>query len=188
MPQAQPVSRREAIRYLGLIGAGMAAGACTPLRIVTHSYPDDFKHDVELVERALRAFVVTVIPGAAPDSPNLTRAHLDRHYLFASYAAFFAADLSKRSGDRFGERAFDQLTIERRTVVIQDGLAGDATTRKLYQGAIYLAQVSFYGGIYDDDAGCPLIDFPGRYRGVEVSYGDCHRFLPTTLTANGNYA
>ena len=188
MQQAQLVSRREAIRYLGLVAAGVAAGACTPLRVISHSYPREFKHDGDLVERVLRAFVVTVIPGAPTDSPHLTRAHLDHQYPFASYAGFFAADLAKRAGDRFGEEAFDRLTLEQRTAVIQDGLAADGTTRKLYQGAIYLAQISFYGGIYDDDAGCALIDFPGRYQGAEVSYDDCHRFLPSSLTDNGNYA
>lgn len=187
MHRDQGISRRDAVRYLGLITAGMAAGACTPLRILTHSYPDDFKHAPELVDRVLRAFVSTVIPGA-PDSPNLARAYTDRQYPFASYAAFFAADLCRRSRDRFGKEAFDRLTVKERTAVIQDGLAADGTTHKLYQGAIYLAQVSFYGGIYDDDVGCALIDFPGRYQGDQVSYDDCHRFLPRALTENGNYA
>lgn len=181
------ISRRDAVRYLGLITAGMAAAACTPLRILTHSYPADFKHAPELVDRILRAFVSTVVPGA-PDSPNLARAYTDRQYPFASYAEFFAADLCRRSRDRFGNDAFDRLTITERTAVIQDGLAADGTTKKLYQGAIYLAQVSFYGGIYDDDAGCALIDFPGRYRGETISHNDCHRFLPPALTDNGNYA
>ena len=188
MHQSKWISRREAVRCLSLITAGLAAAACTPLRIVTHSYPDDFKHDANLVDRVLRAFVSTVIPGAPADSPQLVRAYLDRNYPFASYAGYFAADLSRRSGDRFGEEAFYRLTIDQRTAVIQDGLAADATTRKLYQGAIYLAQISFYAGIYDDDAGCPLIDFPGRYRGEDVSYEGAQRFLPTASTQSGNYA
>lgn len=181
------ITRRDAVRWLGLITAGVAAAACTPLRILTHSYPRDFKHAPELVDRILRAFVSTVVPGA-PDSPNLARAHTDGRLPFASYAEFFAADLCRRSQDVFGTDAFDQLTAKERTAVLQNGLAADATTRKLYQGAIYLAQVSFYGGIYDDDAGCALIDFPGRYRGTDISYDDCHRFLPPSLTDNGNYA
>jgi hypothetical protein len=72
--------------------------------------------------------------------------------------------------------------------VIRDGLEADGTTRKLYQGAIYLAQIAFYGGIYDDDAGCPLIDFPGRYRGDPVTYDDAHQFLARAQTPGGNHA
>ena len=188
MRHAQSVSRREAVRSLGLMAAGLAAGACAPLRILTRSFPAEFKHRPDVVDRVLRAFVSTVIPGADPDAADLTRAYTDPHYPFARYAAFFASDLTRRAHDRFGEHAFDRLTINQRTVVIRDGLAADGTTRKLYGGAIFLAQVSFYGGIYDDDTGCPLIDFPGRYRGDAVSYDDAQRFLPGALTHTGNYA
>jgi len=188
MRHAQSVSRREAVRSLGLMAAGLAASACAPLRILTGSYPDEFKHRPDVVDRALRAFVSTVIPGADPDAADLTRAYTDPHYPFARYAAFFASDLTRRAHDRFGEHAFDRLTINQRTAVIRDGLEADGTTRKLYQGAIYLAQIAFYGGIYDDDAGCPLIDFPGRYRGDAVTYEHAHHFLPRALTPGGNHA
>jgi hypothetical protein len=181
------ISRRDVLRILGLITAGMAAGACTPLRILTGAYPDDFKHSGDKVERVLRAFVVAVIPGAPLQSRDLVRAYFDRAYPFAPYAAFLAADLCERACERFGHDRFWDLDGAQRTHVISDGLAADATTRKLYGGAIFLAQVSFYGGIYDDDTGCPLIDFPGHYRGAAVSYDDAERFLPTALTDTGNY-
>lgn len=188
MRHTQSVSRRDVIRSLGLMAAGLAAGACAPLRILTRSFPAEFKHRPDVVDRVLRAFVSTVIPGADPDAADLTRAYVDPGYPFARYAEFFASDLARRAHDRFGEHAFDRLTINQRTVVIRDGLAADGTTRKLYQGAIYLAQIAFYGGIYDDDAGCPLIDFPGRYRGDPVTYADAHQFLPPAQTPGGNYA
>ena len=161
--------------------------ACTPLRIITRAYPDDFKHGSDKVERVLRAFVVTVIPGAPANSRDLVRAYVDRAYPFAPYAAFFASDLCDRACERFGHGRFWELELRQRTQVISDGLAADATTRKLYGGAIFLAQVSFYSGIYDDDTGCPLIDFSGRYRGDAVSYDDPQRFLPDALTRSGNY-
>ncbi len=188
MAQHPAVTRREAIRYLGLITAGLAAGACTPLRIVTRSYSDDFKRDAELVDRVLRSFATTIIPGAPADSANLVRPFHDRDYPFAPYAQFFASDLCRRSYDRFGHGEFCRLTLAQRTQVVSDGLAADGTTRKLYGGAIFLMQVSFYGGIYDDARGCPLIGFPGRYQGDPVSYDDGGRFLPWSLTASGNYA
>lgn len=188
MQHTQSVSRRDVVRSLGLMAAGLVASACAPLRILTHAYPDEFKHHPDVVDRALRAFVATVIPGADPEAADLTRAFRDPRYPFAPYAEFFAADLARRAHDRFGEHGFAQLTLHQRTAVIRDGLKADETTRKLYQGAIYLAQISFYGGIYDDDAGCPLIDFPGRFRGDPVTYADAHKFLPRAQTLGGNHA
>ena len=187
MEQGKNVSRRAVLRTLGLAASALIAAACTPLRIVTGSFPEAFKQDGDLVRRVLRAFVLAVIPGARPDAPDLDRALLDPSYPFASYAEFFAADLSRRSRARFGQATFDRLSLAHRTAVIGDGLGADATTRKLYQGAIYLTQIAFYGGIHDDERGCALIDFPGRFRGGEISYEDCERFLPSALTANGNY-
>lgn len=188
MELGRQISRRDVLRTLGLITAGVALGACTPLRIITRAYPDEFKHVGDNVERVLRAFVMTVIPGAPANSRDLVRAYVDRDYPFAPYAAFFASDLCDRACERFGHGRFWELDGRQRAQVISDGLAADGTTRKLYGGAIFLAQVSFYGGIYDDDTGCPLIDFPGRYRGDTVSYDDAQRFLPEALTHTGNYA
>ena len=188
MEPGKQISRRDVLRTLGLITAGVAVSACTPLRILTRAYPDAFKHDRDKVERVLRAFVITVIPGAPADSRDLVRAYFDRDYPFARYAAFFASDLCRRASERFGHDRFWEFDGRQRTQVISDGLVADGTTRKLYGGAVFLAQVSFYGGIYDDDTGCPLIDFPGRYRGDAVSYDDAQRFLPGALTHTGNYA
>jgi hypothetical protein len=189
-PKKTALSRRDALRHGGVLIAGLAA-ACTPLRIVLHDYPRRFETDEALRERVLRAFALTVIPEADPGAPNLTRAFSDPSYPFAAYRAFFASDLSRRGADRFGEPAFDRLTQAQRTVVIEDGLQADATTRKLYTGAIYLLQISFYAGIYDDDAGCPLIGFEGtsRFRGFDaLTYPDPERFLGRSTTRDGNPA
>ena len=182
------MERRDAVRHLAWILAGAATQACTPLRIVTRSFPAEFKHDRELVGRTLRAFVAAVIPGFDPGAADPARALLDPRYPFAAYAAFFASDLSRRSKRRYGTPSLDSLTLEQRTLVIEDGLAADGTTRKLYRGAVYLTQVAIYAGIYDDDSGCALIDFQGRYRGDPISYADPQSFLPAPCTAGGNAA
>jgi hypothetical protein len=178
------MERRDAVRYLAWMLAGAATGACTPLRIVTRAFPAEFKNDPELVARTLRAFVAAVVPGATDSA----RALLDRRYPFAAYAAFFASDLSRRAERRYGAPDFAALGLAQRTAVIEDGLAADATTRKLYRGAIYLTQLAIYAGIYDDDSGCALIDFQGRYRGEAISYADPESFLPAPLTVSGNAA
>jgi hypothetical protein len=182
------LSRRTVLRCLGAITAGIATNACTPLRILTRAYPEEFNHDVDKVGRVLRAFVSAVIPGAPEDSADLVRAYSDRAYPFAPYTAFLASDLCRRARGRCGEDGFWALDARQRTELIGEALAADGATRRLYTAAIFLAQVSFYGGIYDDERGCPLIDFAGRYRGDEVSYDGAERFLPASCTPSGNYS
>jgi hypothetical protein len=182
------MERRAVVRQFAWILAGAALQGCTPLRIITQSFPDEFKHDPELVARTLRAFAAAVVPGVDAGTADPARALLDHRYPFASYAAFFASDLSRRAARRYGAPTFESLTLEQRTAIVLEGLDADGTTRKLYRGAIYLTQVSIYAGIYDDDAGCALIDFRGRYRGSEISYDNPQAFLAAPLTATGNYA
>src|SRR5437763_6700550 len=142
------ISRRQALRQLGLVAAGLTA-ACTPLRVLGSAYPQAFDDDDALVDRVLRAFVTAVIPGAPADDPDLVRAYTDPAYPFAQYVGFFAADLSRRATRRFEGRRFERLPVRERTAVIAEGLAADGTTRKLYNGAVALAQITFYAGIYD---------------------------------------
>ncbi|MGH7568020.1 MAG: hypothetical protein ACREL9_03470 [Gemmatimonadales bacterium] len=191
-PQDTPVtrglSRREALKRLSWLAAGWAAG-CTPVRIVLKAIPEAFE-DPALAERVLVAFVTTVVPGVPADDPNLTRVFGDPFYPFAGYGAFFASDLCRRATKCFGA-AFDRLTAEQRTAVIQHGLHADATTKKLYTGAVFLAQIAVYGGIYDAERGSPLIDFEGsyRFRGRRFyTYPDPERFLARALTPTGNPA
>ena len=104
----QTIPRRQALRQLGLIAAGLAA-ACTPVRVLVSAYPQAFDDDDELVDRVLRAFVTAVIPGAPADDPDLVRAYTDPAYPFAQYVGFFAADLSRRAAQRFAGRPFERL-------------------------------------------------------------------------------
>ncbi len=182
------ISRRQLLQHLGLIAAGLAA-ACTPARVLLNAYPRTFDDDPELVDRVLRAFVTTVIPGAPADTPDLVRAFTDPDYPFAEYAAFFAADLARRGRERFGEPAFERLGVEQRAAVIRDGLAADATSRKLYNGAITLAQIAFYAGIYDANKGCALIGFEGANHWhplADITHPEPARFLAAALTPEGN--
>ncbi len=184
------ISRRQLLQQLGLIAAGAAVTACTPLKVLVNAYPQAFDTDPALVERVLRAFVTAVIPGAPADDPDLIRAFTD-HYPFAEYAAFFAADLSRRARERFGEgaAAFERLAPEQRVAVIRDGLAADRTSRKLYGGAITLAQIAFYAGIYDAKRGCALIGFEGANQWhplSDLTHPDPARFLAAAMTPDGN--
>jgi hypothetical protein len=171
-----------------LLGAAAALLAgCTPVRILVRDYPAGFDRS-PVAERILRRFVTTVIPGA--DGPHLARAFTDSDYPFAPYAPFFAHDLATRAL-RLGATSFEALEPRGRVAVVQAGLDGDATTRKLYRAAIFLAQVSFYAGIYDDAAGCDLIEFQGARELVpraQQRHAQPERFFGRALTGDGNYA
>jgi hypothetical protein len=184
-----PISRRQVLRRLGVIAAGLAA-ACTPVRVLLNAYPEAFDHDPALLDRVLRAFAITVIPGAPADDPDLTRAFTDADYPFAPYAAFFAADLDRRAKARFAA-PFAALQPAARATIVTAGLDADATSRKLYSGAISLVQIAFYAGIYDGKKGCPLIGFEGGYHWhplAEITHPDPARFLAEALTPDGNAA
>jgi len=86
---------------------------------------------------------------------------------------------------------FADLGAARRTQVIESGLGANDTTARLYRGAILLIQVAIYGGVYDDDRGCPLIDFHGKDGWQSAAAGrapDLALELATESTTNGNCA
>ncbi len=164
------------------------ASILSAVRMLLNLYPQRFRKDATLRERLLKAFVLTVIPGADGSHPDLTRMYYDTDYPFYPYSGYLAKDLTTRSGRLFGAE-FDRLDPARRTSVLVDALAADDTTSRLYKGAILMAQVSYYAGIYDPDRGCPLIEFPGRNRGfsaAEVSYPNATEYLGTESVPDGN--
>src|SRR5216684_3523358 len=137
--------------------------------------------------QALRQLALLAVGCTAACTPLRV---LVRAYPFAQYAGFFTADLSRRAGRAFGGRPFERLELAERTAVIAEGLAADATTRKLYNGAVVLAQIAFYAGIYGDRKGCPSIGFEGGYHWhslTDITHPDAERFLSHARTADGNY-
>jgi hypothetical protein len=184
------LTRRQAVGRIGAALGGLVAAACTPLRIALQAYPEEFAADDALVERTLRAFVLTVVPGA-PDDDNVTRVFAAPFHPFGPHRGYFASDLCRRAAERTGRARFDRLPPAERIAVVQAGLDADPLTRRLYGGAILLAQIAVYGGIHDDKRGSPLIAFEGSrpFRGFdELTYPDPHRFLAPALTADGNPA
>lgn len=184
------LTRRDALRLLGVVGGGLVFTACAPVRLALRLAPAEFTASGDRTEAVLRAFVCTVVPGAPTDDPDLTRAYGDPALPFAPYRACFAADLCRRAADRFPGRAFDGLDAPERTAVVQSGLHADVVTRKLYTGAVLLAQLAVYAGMHHD-RGSSLIGFDGwgpPRHGDELTYPDPARFLARAVTADGNPA
>jgi hypothetical protein len=187
---AHRIRRKTFLLRAGLLLGGCLAG-CTPLQLALKAYPSRFRDDPVLVDAYLRAFVATVIPGTPADDPNLVCIYTDIDYPFHAHYGFFVSDLARRSDSLFGDEDFPGLDPGRRIRVIRDGLDGDAIASRLYQGAIFMAQVSFYGSIYDDARGCPLIGYPGTesyHDPSDISYPDAAAHLSRESTNDGNYA
>jgi hypothetical protein len=159
------------------------------LQMLLRLYPRRYREDGWLVDRTLRSFVITIIPGASFDDPHLIKMYLDAYYPFSPFTGFFVYDLIRRSRKISGQAEFQRLSPAERTRVVENALSGDETISRLYQGAILMAQVSFYGGIYDPDGRCPLIDLPGRNRGYPqeaVLHPDAEQYLALESTDDGN--
>jgi hypothetical protein len=178
------MTRRKILTGVALSAGFLATSGCLPARVVLQSLPKEFE-SVEVLDRVLRAFVVTIIPDAQMDRPNLARVLFDPYFPLATYAPYLADDLCRRSQKRFSVNAFEDLEPEQRAEIVQSALADGGPTERLYSGAIYLAQASFYAGIYAPELGCPEIGFAGRFRGLD-GVSDLHRAFPRALTEDGN--
>ena len=182
------LSRREALARVAAAAAGIAAG-CTPVRYALRVYPAAFD-DPATCDRVLRAFVLAAVPGAilSPQS-SLTQCFQDELFPFRPYRKPFAADLSRRAARRFGGARFERLDRREQAEIIREGLRADPVSRKLYAGAVFLAQVAVLGGIYADDAAVPALDFEGQYRPrnpEDLTYGNPVRFLARGTSLDGN--
>jgi len=184
------MSRREALKAMGLLGGAALAAGCTPGRIVFGWYPTRFKDDDELVRPVLAALAGAVVPGSGLDEVSLSRPFYDERFPLHGYRGYLAADLCERTWVEFRQGRFDLLTVRDRVRVIESGLSADDTTRSLYTGAVFLTQLAFYSGFYGD-AGCPEIDFDGRFRpgppGTRT-YPDAETYLAEPVGVGGNYA
>ncbi len=183
------VSRRFVLTTFALSAATLGAG-CTPVRFLLRTTSPDLAEDPRRIYEVLKGFVDAVVPGCDPDHAAAIRALGDPQLPFAKYRSLLASDLCKRAGERCGHRYFERLPRSERTRVIADGLSADRLTQKLYTGAVFLTQVALLAGIYDDEAGAPLMHFDGAYQFqglAAVTYPSPERFLPAALTATGNY-
>jgi len=154
------------------------------LKIFPHKY---CKND-NLKEKVLRAFVTTIIPGADEEDKNLIKMYSDKYYPFNMYCGYFVFDLNKRSKKLFSKKDFFELSLREKTKVVQNALSGMELTRRLYKGAILMAQVSYYGAVYNEDRGCPLIYFPGTnegYSNKEVTYSFAGYYFDRELSIDG---
>ena len=183
------MTRRSFAKGL-LLSIGAVAASCTPVKILFKAFPEEFKTNHDLQDDMLRVFTATIVPGADRNHPKLTDIYYDKFYPFAEYVPFFLSDLDSRSKRLFPGRMFRNLSQSEREHVVLDGLRnGDATTQKLYHGAIYMTRANIYSGIFDDSYGCPHIGFHGTSQelvSTEMYYPDPKRFFAQQVSLSGN--
>jgi len=187
-PAGALITRRQLLCRAGVLVAGLASG-CTPLRLAFHAESAPSRGEGGVTDRVLAAFVRAVAPRADGTTEELARVFADRAYPFAPYRSFFASDLCRRAKDRFGTKSFDLLAEDARARVIEDGLKGDAVARRLYSGAVFLAQIAVYSGMYDDARGARAINFDGANSGFPpetLTYPVPGWYLPSASSVDGN--
>lgn len=182
------MSRRTALAHLGAITMGAAAVGCTPASLATRAlYPEAVALDEDTVQRVLTAFVAVVIP--EPEAAAaVVRCFADPALRFAPFRDEFTADLMRRADRVAHTDRFDRLPAGQRRAIVQSGIDGGTVSRRLY-AAVFLTQVVYYSGIWNDDGACPFIGYGGAY--VFAGYGaitwpDAEQFFPVSLTADGN--
>lgn len=183
------ISRNDFLKKI-TFSLGVLMTSCTPVKILLNTHDDKYDEDADLKSKILKAFVTAVIPGADCSDPDNCKIFCDDYYPFHKYCGFFTSDLCNKSEKLFETECFHSLPLDQRTEVIQAGLNDDATTERIYTAAIFIAQVSVYCSIYNDENGCKIIDFPGSYGFVdtEMFYANQYEYLANELTSTGNFS
>lgn len=158
------------------------------IQMILKIFPRKYFENDNLRGKILRAFVTTIIPGADEEDGNLVKMYNDKYYPFNIYCGYFVFDLNRRSKKLFNNKDFFELLLWEKTKVVQNALSGKELTKRLYKGAILMAQVSYYGAVYNEERGCPLIYFPGNNEGYskeEVTYSFAGYYFDKELSIDG---
>lgn len=177
-------TRRQAIRQMAIMGVGLTVASTTTSCLGNGATGDQLEHGDKLI----RAFMETVVPGAPVQHPDITSVYRDKMYGFAKYRWLFNFDLRKRACKLFGTLNFLKLEIDERKRVIEDALHTNGTMKRLYSGAIQLAQLTIYTGLYCEPERCEMIKFNAGFMGGTTSYPNTGQFFGRTMTLNGNIA
>ena len=177
-------TRRQAIRQMAIIGVGLSVAGSATGCLGNGATGDQLGHGDKLI----RAFMEAVAPGAPVQHPDITLAFRDERFGFSKYRWLFNFDLRKRACSLFGTLNFHKLNINERKIVIEDALRSDGKMKRLYSGAIQLAQLTVYTGYYREPERCEMIQFESGFGGGSTSYQNAGQFFGRSMTLNGNIA
>lgn len=189
IPASQPLPSRRALLRASLALTAATLMGCTPLKLAAQHQPCSPADALSGAYRVLNAFAQAIVPDAGPDMPSLTRVLYDPYFPFAPYVEVFIDDLCRRARHRHKFESFDTLDLPTREGLVAEAVAHGGLIRRLYVGAIFLTQASFYADIYEQSGGCAAIGFEVPYRFVDfncLTYPDTETFLAFQETCDGN--
>lgn len=183
------LSKRDWIKSVVATTLSVYLYGCKIQDDLFNPYLKKLRENPELEKSILIYFVDAVIPGVDLKDSNLVKIFYDLFFPFAPYRTGFAADLAQYSKHLFANDLYYELPRISRQALVQDGLESRTPRGLLYSGAIFLTQISVYSGIYDDQKGCPLIEYPGKFQFVEwteLTHPDPEYFRGIEKTVDGN--
>jgi len=188
---AQPVlSRRRALGWMVAAAAlPLASGSgmigCSTMRLAGGLLPGAARGARRRADAVLGAFCRTVVPVAPGQEAPVMRVYDDATFPLARRVPLLVRDLDARAG----ERGFDRLSAAEQRRIVVAGTEARGPIGRIYRGAVLLTQAAFYASIYDDEAGCPAIDWPGAGalpEPEELTYPHPEAFLGSASGADGN--
>lgn len=166
---------------LGLMASMAIASSCMPIKVVFSSRKEPEKD----YDATLRAFSEVIIPEAQLIEPGLTDVFYDEYYPFLKYIRILSEDLNKVSKKEYQTDCFSDLSLTRKTEIVEGKLTKYGISSAIYLAAIYLIQLSYFTGIYNSDSECELIGFHCEDQ-VTDSYQDIAYFEGDPATNDGN--
>jgi hypothetical protein len=182
------MQRRHFIRAFSAGALLTAASACTPLRVVFDAFEDGHHAGTPNARLMTASFLETILPFPDAGRSEMVEYFHAREYPIAAYLHVLLDELDSTSAKRTG-RPWMQATRKQRLEIIHDIQRADGIARKVLDGAILVAQATYYGGAWDDAHGCPAIGYYGTReleREHEISYKWSALVLRSTGYSSGN--
>lgn len=171
-------TRRQTI---GLLASMAIASSCMPVKLIFNPGKESEKNH----DPTLRAFSEVIIPEAKKDEPGFSDIFYDKYYPFLQYIEILAEDLDKVSRRKYKNKDFSDLSFTDRTHIVESRLTDKGLFSAIYFAAIYLIQLSYFTGIYNQHKGCDLIGFQCEDQ-ITDSYQDIAYFQGDPSTHDGN--
>jgi len=141
-------------------------------------------------EKILRAFIDAVVPGCDLDNINHLSGFYDESLPMAKYVRLLILRINRMKRKLGFYKRFYHLSREERTRIIEYGYKNSKLDYEMFHAAIYLSQITVYGGIFNQMTNADFIGFEGSVT-VEPHRSTWHytdlEGLEIPLTINGNY-
>ena len=141
-------------------------------------------------EKTLLAFIDAVVPDCDIHNLNNLTGFYDATLPMAKYLRILVFRINRLTRKLGYKKRFHLLTRDERADIIQFGYHHSKLDHELIHGAIYLSQITVYGGVFNQNSNADFIGFEGS-ASIEPDINIWHysdmEGLESPMTANGNY-